>query len=317
MTIQPCQDDDLPAFLEIGNAVMPLFAETIEEVRFRDRSRDPRCQLARWVAWDEGRPVGAAEYSQNVWTYHPRRFELFVGVLEGSRRQGIGGALYETMLAALAPFDPIKLTAWTCEAFDEALRFLQARGFSEQLREQQSRLDLATFDPPPFAAARQRMGAEGIRITHLAALRQKDPDTLVKIHALGQTITGDIPSADPPQPVPFEQWVKRLESPNFFPEGITVAIDEASGAYVGLSALWRRQVDRELDQAITGVRREWRRKGIALAMKLAGIEAAQRMGATGIRTDNEVNNLGMLAINQRLGFVPLPAWIEMSKELSP
>jgi GNAT superfamily N-acetyltransferase len=52
-----------------------------------------------------------------------------------------------------------------------------------------------------------------------------------------------------------------------------------------------------------------RRRGIALALKLAAIDYARRVGAPIIRTDNDSTNTGMLAINSRLGFVRQPGWI--------
>ena len=61
------------------------------------------------------------------------------------------------------------------------------------------------------------------------------------------------------------------------------------------------------DSCKTGVRREHRRQGIALALKLKTIAWAKRIGYSQIQTWNEANNQGMLGINERLGFVRQPA----------
>ena len=126
-----------------------------------------------------------------------------------------------------------------------------------------------------------------------------------------------MPNTDPHTDVTMEQWRKMLlESPKFLPDGYQVAVHEATGEYVGLSMLFKRQADRDLDTGLTGVSRDWRRKGIALALKLRAIRFAKEYGAPCIRTGNEVNNRGMLGINERLGFVKQPAWIILVKRIA-
>ncbi len=56
-------------------------------------------------------------------------------------------------------------------------------------------------------------------------------------------------------------------------------------------------------QRITAIHPGYRGRGIALALKLATIDYAQRHGCHEIRTAVESNNLSMLAINRKLGFV--------------
>ena len=63
-----------------------------------------------------------------------------------------------------------------------------------------------------------------------------------------------------------------------------------------------------------GVIREFRRKGIATALKIKAIEALLKKGITEIRTDNEENN-PMYKINVALGFKPVPFSLEYIKEL--
>jgi len=70
-----------------------------------------------------------------------------------------------------------------------------------------------------------------------------------------------------------------------------------------------------LRQVITGVRREYRGRGLALALKLETIAFAQCHGYTEIRTGVESNNPGMLAINARLGFMRGPGLILFEKQL--
>ena len=63
-----------------------------------------------------------------------------------------------------------------------------------------------------------------------------------------------------------------------------------------------------------GVLKEFRRKGIATALKIKAIEVLLKKGITELRTDNEENN-PMYKINLALGFQPVPFSLEYMKEL--
>lgn len=69
------------------------------------------------------------------------------------------------------------------------------------------------------------------------------------------------------------------------------------------------EFQRQLNTDDTGVIRDYRRRGIALALKVHGIAHAKENGYKKIRTMNESTNRAMLNINERLGFAKRPAWI--------
>ena len=66
---------------------------------------------------------------------------------------------------------------------------------------------------------------------------------------------------------------------------------------------------------LTGVLRSHRRRGIATAVKLPTIDFARSVGARYISTDNEENN-PMYQLNLKLGFRPMPAWLDFEKHLT-
>jgi GNAT superfamily N-acetyltransferase len=176
-----------------------------------------------------------------------------------------------------------------------------------------SLLDLTTFDPTPFAGIEEKVQAAGIEIKTLAELQQTDPDWLQKHYDLTRTVVQDVPSLDPPAQESFEQFQKVFDSPNLLPDCWFVALHD--GHYVGESKLFRELANPEkMITGLTGVVREHRRKGIAMALKLRAIDYALHHGATKIQTDNEENN-PMYQINLRLGFQPAPAWVDFEKVL--
>jgi hypothetical protein len=140
----------------------------------------------------------------------------------------------------LVPHEPLRVTTYVREDRSHSLRFLARRGFVEEMREWESRLDVAAFDPAHFDGAHERVRALGIRITTFGALAG-DPDRDRKVHALETLLGRDVPSTDAPTEVPFEQWRKMiLDNPNLLPDAFIIAVHEPTGDYIGLSTLWRR-----------------------------------------------------------------------------
>jgi GNAT superfamily N-acetyltransferase len=306
---------DWPALVELNNAVYPDYPTTLMEFQHHEQHRDPKVRFQRWVAVRGGEIVGATEYHQPTDMYHPRKFWMELSVRPDLRHHGIGTALYDRMTGALAEHDPLSLGVNVREDMTDAVRFAERRGFTERMREWESHLDLAAFDPTPYAGAADRLRAEGIEIRSLADL-EAEPDRHYKLYDLDSAAGEDVPRTDPEYtPEPFERWIeRRLSSPTYYPEGMFVAVH--GERYVGLTTLHPNKTNRDLDTGLTGVRREYRRKGIALALKVHALSWAKQQGYPRTKTWNASTNEGMLAINIRLGFVRQPAWVFYFKQLA-
>jgi mycothiol synthase len=68
---------------------------------------------------------------------------------------------------------------------------------------------------------------------------------------------------------------------------------------------------------LTGVKPQYRRLGIGLAMKLRCIAFAKATGHTSIKAENDAKNIPMLTMNEKLGFVRKPASITFEKQCQP
>ncbi|MDX1992297.1 MAG: GNAT family N-acetyltransferase [bacterium] len=307
--IRPSEARDYPAIADIFNLFQPEFPVTVEEIAHSDRTRDPKIRFGRWVAAVNGRVVGYSSHTQHLDLYHPRKFWVQVRVLPEFQRRGLGGALYDVLLQGVLRHDPISMQVSIPEDKTEGLRFAEKRGFVEYSRRWSSLLDLSTFDPAPYAELQAKMAAEGIEMKSFAELAV-DPRRDEKYYELHTAVDLDVPLPDLLTLLSFEEFKREfLENPAFLPQGTSVAVH--NGEYVGLNSLVGAGEGTWVD--LTGVHRDHRRKGIALALKVHGILWARQQGYKTMGVTNDLVNEGILAINERLGFVRQPAVLQLRK----
>ncbi len=119
------------------------------------------------------------------------------------------------------------------------------------------------------------------------------------------------------EPQTFERWhTEYLEGPGALPSACVVAL--ADGEVVGYTGLRRNGSTSPIaENLLTAVRRPWRRKGIATALKREQIARAREAGIERILTTNDETNTGMRGVNARLGYEQAPIQIIVSGPLAP
>lgn len=318
LRLRPFAEEDYPRLVEISNLVYPEYRRSVEEFRHWDKTWDSaRYERLRLVAEGaEGRVVGWGQINHMPHQFHPRKYELDVQVEPASRRRGVGSALYERLVAELRAREALLARTGAKESMAESIAFLTRRDFVEVQRAWESRLDVAAFDFAPFAGVEERAAQQGITITTLAAERERDPDALRQVYEMHTACEQDTPAVDPITETSFEHFVvHEIESPNALPDAYFLAKD--GDCYVGESYLARSLEDLEiLYQGLTGVLREYRCKGIAMALKMHTVRYARTHGKREIRTWNNTRNQAMLRINEAMGFQKQPVWIEFQKTLT-
>ena len=218
------------------------------------------------------------------------------------RRRGIGTQLYDHMLAMMqTEYSANELHSETTDSRDYSVRFLKERGFREDKRDPQSRLELADFDWARFQGLDAKIAAMGIEIRVLSDLVRNDPQSLYQVYELHQRLVQDVPDPAPRTKVEYSSWKDGYSATNpyFIPEAHFMALHE--GAYIGLTSLWGLKTGDKLYSGMSGVKREYRRKGLATALKLRSIAFAQAQGTRVLMTSNNSAN-PMLQLNLELGF---------------
>jgi mycothiol synthase len=227
-------------------------------------------------------------------------------VLPEHRGQGVGTRLYEALSEHAAALRLTSLWGRIQEDDAESRRFAEKRGFREVSREYEVVLDVAeadtSGDPPPE-----------IELVSLA----ERPDLVRPVYDVDVEVGADVPSHEEGhEPMNFERWhATYLDGPGAVPAACIVAL--AEGRVVGYTGLRRRgSVSPTAENLLTAVRRPWRRRGIATALKREQIARAREAGIEHIYTTNDESNVGMRGVNARLGYRPAPTRILVSGPLA-
>ncbi len=289
---------------------------TLEKFKYYNNLWDPKYKKSSFLVEVDGIPVAVGTYAEWIWWYEPGRYELSIKVHSNHRRQGHGSALYEILRERLASETPPgKILMCKCrEDEPDSVRFVQKRGFPQSGRDQASELAVADFDKERFDAAAKRMSEQGIEIVTYAELAKVDPECHRHLYDLNWITIQDKPSTGTYTRQPFERFVKQeFGNPRFMPEGYFVALH--NGRYVGECDIIDEQHDGEnLETGYTGVHPDYRRRGIATALKLRCIQFAQEHGFKKIITDNDATN-PMYQLNLQLGYKPTPGYLLFEMKL--
>lgn len=310
--VRPFTKEDYGDLVRIWNQVYPDYPSAESEVEYYDQHEDPRTKQARFMAEIQGQVVGTGEYFQMGAWFHPRKFYIDITVLKEFRNRGVGSAIYLALLEVLEPFDPILIRSRVREGHEEAKAFLEHGGFREEFVEWESRLDVSTFDFQPHLNFLEKLEGKGFSLKTYKDL-EDDPKRDEKLFDLWMEIFLDVPFPDPPTEIPFENFLERVKGPGFLPDGFFIMVKE--NEFVGLSNLFKGKNDPLFTTGLTGVRREYRNRGIALALKVYAIRYAKEMGVSGIKTWNASYNQAMLSLNQKLGFQKEFSWTTYAKQL--
>jgi len=256
--------------------------------------------------------IGVAFVSHETLAHQVGKFLINLRIDPAWQGQGVGKALYQAILEHLDSLAPQLLCADVWHAHPRTARFLGDRGFVETWHRSDLYLKVAGFDATPYAGLEEKMRSQGIEICTYAELAEF-PDRLLKLYELDWALWQDVPYFG--QTVvkrSLEQFAsEEVHHPKFLPDACFIAVkDEEFIGYSNLSA-----VDEGFSIEMTGVLRAYRGQGVATLLKLCGIQYAQMHGNQRLWTVNDAVNTAVLALNQKLGFVPAGAMLRFTKRI--
>jgi mycothiol synthase len=278
--IRPVEtDEDIEAWRQVRIAVLPNErASTVEEIR---RAETPEQLML--LAEVDGELLGSGVAGRSDVGGHgfvaPR-------VLPGKRRHGVGTAL----LARLAEHVESLGFPQAGSNVDDpgSLEFAHRFGFREHDRQVEQVREIAGDEPTSRIP-------EGIELVSLA----QRPELFARVyHELAVEALEDL-AVTPKLEISFEDWEREWVT---WPEGSFVAL--AGDEIVGCAGLIR-DYDRpdRAEHGLTAVRRDWRGRGLAKALKRQTIAWAAANGLTELYTWTQTGNEQMQAVNERLGYV--------------
>ncbi|MCI4351995.1 MAG: GNAT family N-acetyltransferase [Thermoplasmata archaeon] len=309
--------DDYESFATILKQVRPDYPVSAETLRHEEEAFGPGPFHQRYVVEvrTTGQVVAIGGLEQDP-AAERGKFWVFALVLPGFQGRGIGGGLYETLLASAREHDGVSL--WSAVLEDELAgqAFLLRRGFVERRRNWTSVLDLEAAATDRLLSLSPDLAAAGIEISTLAREGVTDAEVAEQLYRLDCETSVDVPRMYPYVPIPLAAFRRfYMEGPNALPEAWFIA--KHRGRYVAMSFAQREAAAPDtLEQAYTCTQRDYRRRGLALALKLRVIEYGKRNRYRWIRTHNDSLNAPMWALNERLGFHRVSTIIQTEKGLS-
>ena len=236
---------------------------------------------------------GAVEQS----IYLPKYRLLLVSDPQWLKR-GVGELLLDRLMEDLSEAQAITVSCRQYASEIELVSLLESRGFTETSRVLDMRLDVAGVDVSGLSEL-----VSGFEISTFAEERVRDPRCVEKLYELTNLLSQDDPARGPFVPPAYNarEALMWMEMPYVLPDAYFIA--KRGDEYVGVSDVSLFEaMPGGLTQGFAGVKREYRRRGLATTLKLHGIVYAQSHGYQVIQSFNKPQQTAIRALNEKLGF---------------
>ena len=176
------------------------------------------------------------------------------------------------------------------EADPDGERFVRSRGFEQRAADRVSVLDLREAELP------EPQLPSGFRLEPLGRVRDRFEE-LFEVCEAGEADLRE----EPETALTLEDWkLDDFGVPDISDEGSFVVLEDDRPVSLAFVAV---DPERGLGyNSMTCTLRSHRRRGLALLAKVAAMRWAQESGLERLVTENDAGNVGMLAINDRLGY---------------
>jgi mycothiol synthase len=310
--------DREPWVAERNDQVHELQRGTADEWREWEAIDPPKFRLRVSVDGPDGSLASGTDLGPG---FLPRTDGTLFGdvtVMRTHRRKGLGQALLDAMEAEARAAKAPRILSNTNASFAGALEWAQKRGYKEIGRRIQSYVDVTAFDGRPLQDVVARVEATGIRLRTVTEILRgrgaaKNEAFWRELWEAEAPMWEDVPWASPTPHWPFEKFKKMaVDSGKMVQDATIVALD--GDRIAAFTTTGKEGTDRGYTW-MTGTGRDYRGRGLATALKVKMLAAAKAAGLRAMLTTNDEPNKAMRGINAKLGYVMLPATIELEKTL--
>jgi len=272
-------DADLATWVDVRNTVVPNEPTTVEQTR---RLEEPDRLLV--LAELDGEIAGAGIAQPS--SFGGRAF-MAPRVLPAQRRRGVGRALVAALADHARSCGMTGVNAFVYADDAPSVAFARSYGLDEVDFQLEQVRRVGRDEPPPEAP-------DGVRVV---ALGDRRDELLRAVWPVAADGYADMPLPEPVH-VSLEEWLRDEAT---VPEGSFAAFtgDEP----LGYAGLLERPGGDVAEHGLTVVRRDRRRRGVAVALKSAQIRWASQNGVVELVTWTQRGNEAMQALNRRLGYV--------------
>tara|TARA_B100001142_G_scaffold88365_1_gene90219 strand:- start:2625 stop:3596 length:972 start_codon:yes stop_codon:yes gene_type:complete len=234
--------------------------------------------------------------------------------------KGYRESLYQKMLNQIKKFNCNKVFSniYDHANYQHYQKLLIKHNFKLVQTNREYSCDIRQVDTKKYIPLIDKLESEGIRFYDSRDEMKQFPNHYKKLEELIWTYDQDIPSPEEIKNtrLPFEQVMKMQTDFEENCYGVEI-VAVKNGKYIGSTDIevFPKAEPHKGWTGGLGILPDFRRKGIATAIKIKAIKKLLKKGITELRTDNEENN-PMYKINVALGFKPVPRSLEYMKDLS-
>ena len=292
--IREIHEDELDRWVATTRAALDE-TDTVEG--YLDWKRQAR-ETVWLLATEDGRDVGTA-IGIGGWHSPEGVARGEVRVVPDARGRGVGSDLLS------------ELSAW---AHRPRLRRADGAGQGGRTTRRSPGRERRGFDEVgPQLAARARPDARSTprgrrrRTGSRSSRGPSDPELAAAMYEVAREAYPDVPGEDDAEMAPFEEWLSMdMQGAGDRPGGDVRRARRATRSSPTRSCRSRARGPTVAMHDITGVRRAWRGRGIAGALKAAEIAWAKENGYERLETQNEERNEPIRRLNERYGYVVTP-----------
>ncbi len=284
--------DELERWLAVAGRVRPDRAGGVGE--YVDWKRQAEDMV--WLVASKGDEDAGAALAYVGWHSKPGTGTGEAFVLPEFRGSGVGSALYRRLAEWVQERGCITLETTVAEDDAASLEWVDRRGFREVGRNSKMVLDLTSIEPPAIDPP------EGVAIVTWA----ERPDLARGLYEVACEAYPDVPGDEATPMDSFEEWLsKDMQGDGDRPDATFVALVDGEVAGYAKLSLFSTETKIAFHD-MTGVRRAFRGRGIAAALKRSQIAWAKQAGYEKLQTANEVRNEPIRRLNARHGYVSEP-----------